>query len=86
MFTMVVLSVGPLYPWVGGFVRHYSLLVFFLLHYVFLSDLIYVLLCLTATSVCVNSLWRWISAVFFMCFIFRGVFHRGLFRAHGDST
>jgi len=63
MFTVVILSVGPLYHW--GFVCHYSLLGFFLLNYVVISDLIYVLLCLTVMSVCVMCLWRWISVVFF---------------------
>ena len=38
----------------------------FLLNYVVISNLIYVLLCLTVTSVCVMCLWHWISAVFFM--------------------
>jgi len=62
----------------GGVNVHYSCFIrwfcaslftvrfFFLLNYVVVSDLIYVLLCLTATSVCAMCLWRWISAVFFM--------------------
>jgi len=61
-------------------VGHYSLLGFCLLNYVVMSDLIYVLLCLTATSVCVMCLWRWISVVFCMWVPFHGVCQRGLFR------
>jgi len=56
-------------------VCHYSLLGFFLLNCVFISDFFYVLLCLTVTSICVMCLWHWISV------LFRGVFQCGLFRA-----
>ena len=39
-----------------------------------------VLLCLSAMSVCVMCRWCWISAVFFMWVLFRGVLQCGLLR------
>ena len=39
-----------------------------------------VFLCMSAMSVCVMCLWCWISAVFFMWVLFRGVLQCGLLR------
>ena len=39
-----------------------------------------ILLCLSAMSVCVMCRWCWISAVFVMCFLFRGVLQCSLLR------
>ena len=52
----------------GGFCASLFTVRFFLLNYVVISDLIYVLLCLTATSVCVMCPWRWMSVVWCSCY------------------
>jgi len=66
----------------GVFVRHYSRLGFFLLNYVVISDLIYVLLCLTAKSICVTCLWRWMSVV--CCSRYTGTPERAITRSHTE--
>jgi len=47
---------------------------------IYSRSLLNVLLCLSAMSVCVICRWCWISAVFFMWVLFRGVLQCGLLR------